>query len=110
MARREGREIGAPNELEELYTDQQWADTANAEWPRTDGRVWTADEITALRGQSNFSDRLKKIIWEDAKKGPSKQEMNMKLVHRLHTVNEVPEQLRTTFTAVAHLASGEPAE
>jgi putative ATP-dependent endonuclease of the OLD family len=100
--------VGAPNELEELYTDQQWADTANGEWPRTDGRSWTVDDVGVLRVGGKFSDSLKKALWEEAKIGPSsKQEMNMKLVHRLKTADEVPEQLREKFQAVARLASGD---
>lgn len=99
--------IGAPNELEELYSDEQWAETANEEWPRTDGQAWTASGIAGLRACGKFSDQLKKAIWEDAKAGESKQEMNMKLVHRLKTADEVPEQLREKFQAVAQLASGE---
>lgn len=97
--------IGAPNELEELYSDNQWADTANAEWPRQDGRPWTAGDIAAIRGDRKFSDKLKKLIWISTHKGPtSKQEMNMKLVIRLRTPDEVPEQLREKFHAVARLA------
>jgi hypothetical protein len=34
--------------------------------------------------------------------------MNMKLVHRLKIADEVPEQLREKFKAVARLASGDP--
>jgi hypothetical protein len=41
--------VGAPNELEELYTDEQWADAANDEWPRTDGRSWAVDDIAVIR-------------------------------------------------------------
>jgi putative ATP-dependent endonuclease of the OLD family len=101
--------VGAPNELEELYTDKQWADTANDEWPRTDGRSWAVNDITVLRVGGKFSDSLKKALWEESKAGPSsKQEMNMKLVHRLKTADEVPQQLREKFKAVARLASGDP--
>jgi putative ATP-dependent endonuclease of the OLD family len=99
--------IGAPNELEELYSDDQWAAAANAEWPRQDGRPWTTNQIAALRGSGKFSDKLKKLIWTSAEKGPaSKQDMNMKLVLRLRTPNEIPEQLRETFQTVARLAAG----
>jgi putative ATP-dependent endonuclease of the OLD family len=100
--------VGAPNELEELYSDAQWVDTANNEWPRMDGRAWVVNDIAALRVQGKFSDRLKKIFWQESKVGPSsKQEMNTKLVHRLSNPDEVPEQLREKFKAVASLASGD---
>jgi len=102
--------IGAPNELEELYTDAQWADVANSEWPRQDGRPWAAADIAAFRGDGKFSDKLKKLIWMSANKGPaSKQEMNMKLVLRLCAPDEIPEQLREKFQAVARLAGGSEA-
>jgi hypothetical protein len=99
--------VGAPNELEELYSDAQWAETVNAEWPRTDGCTWAADDIAALRAHGKFSDNLKKIIWQESNVGLSKQEMNMKLVHRLATPDEVPEQLREKFETVARIAGGD---
>lgn len=33
--------VGRPNELEELFTDQQWAAAATKFWPRPDGTAWT---------------------------------------------------------------------
>ena len=47
--------VGDPNELEELFSDQLRADTANEAWTRSDGRAWVADDIAALRGQGKFS-------------------------------------------------------
>ena len=100
--------IGAPNELEELFTDEQWAETANAEWSRKDGRRWSTADIAMLRYGGKFSDDLKKLMWENADERPSnKQEMNVKLVLRLRTAEDVPEQLRKAFEAVVRLASGE---
>jgi hypothetical protein len=98
--------IGAPDELEELYADEQWADTMNESWPRKDGREWTSGDIAALRGNGKFSDKLKKLIWLNTDNGPSsKQEMNMKLVLRLRTAEEVPQQLREKLTMVARIAA-----
>jgi predicted ATP-dependent endonuclease of OLD family len=99
--------IGEPHELEELYSDDQWAETASAEWPRKDGRSWTGEDIAALRGSGKFSDKLKGLIWQNAHEGPSsKPEMNIKLVMRLRTAEEVPAQLREKFQVVARMASG----
>jgi hypothetical protein len=66
------------------------------------------DEIAVLRVRGKFSDQLKKVIWEEAKAGLSKQEMNIKLVHRPKTVDEVLRQLHEKFGEVARLASGKP--
>ncbi len=99
--------IGDPNELEELYTDDRWAETANYEWPRKDGRPWSGQDISALRGCGKFSDKLKDLLWKDGMKGPkNKQAMNMALVLQLRNVDEVPKQLREKFQAVADLAAG----
>jgi putative ATP-dependent endonuclease of the OLD family len=98
--------IGDPNELEELFSDAQWADTANAEWPRKDDRQWDPAEIAALRQNGKFSDELKKLIWQDAEHGPqNKQEMALKLVLRLRSREDVPEQLLLAFEAATRLAA-----
>ena len=98
--------IGAPDELEELYADDQWSDTMNDSWPRTDGREWAAGDVAALRDNGKFSDKLKKLIWLNTDEGPSsKQEMNMRLVLRLRTADEVPLQFREKFELVARIAS-----
>lgn len=100
--------VGAPNELEELYSDDQWASTANALWPRKDGRSWSSQDIASARDCGKFSDKLKSLIWQDGEQAPSsKQEMNMGLVLRLRSSDEVPKQLRTEFEAVASLARGD---
>jgi len=98
--------VGAPTNWKSC-TATSSRQAANEEWPRADGRAWTVDDIAVLRVRGKFSDQLKKVIWEEAKAGLSKQEMNMKLVHRLKTVDEVPEQLQEKFGEVACLASGE---
>ncbi|MEU0254742.1 hypothetical protein ABZ299_20025 [Streptomyces sp. NPDC006184] len=49
------------NELEELFTDAQWATAANAHWPRPEGTLWTAEDFTAHRG-GKFSARILAMI------------------------------------------------
>jgi len=98
--------VGAPNELEELYSDQQWADTANELWSRADGNAWEIDDIAQFRTGKKFSDQLLEAFRVESESGPSsKQEMNMKLVHRLKTADQVPTQLREQLEAVARLAN-----
>jgi hypothetical protein len=99
--------VGDPNELEELFSDQQWADTATEVWARSDGRAWSTDDIAALRGQRKFSAKLQALIEQGSGVKPSKPDMNLELAIRVRTADEVPEELREAFEAVACLASGE---
>jgi putative ATP-dependent endonuclease of the OLD family len=99
--------VGGPNELEELYSDSQWAETANELWPRTDSRGWNCEDIASLRGSGKFSDRLKDLLRESSEEAPSsKQDMNLGLVLRLKTSLEVPETLRQEFVEIARIAEG----
>jgi putative ATP-dependent endonuclease of the OLD family len=97
--------IGGPNELEELYSDNQWAETANELWPRDDGCPWTPQDISGLRNGGKFSDDLKDLIRRNSEKAPSsKQEINLGLVLRLRTSDEIPEQLRKTFEQISEIS------
>ncbi|MCW5254486.1 hypothetical protein [Streptomyces sp. SHP 1-2] len=44
------------NELEELFSDLQWAAVANTHWPRPQGQMRSADDFTEHRG-GKFSER-----------------------------------------------------
>jgi hypothetical protein len=97
--------IGGPNELEELFGDNQWAETANELWPRQDGRPWTSQDFSGLRTCGKFSDRLKDLIRESSEEAPSsKQEMNVGLVLRLRTSDEVPSELRKVFEQISDIS------
>jgi hypothetical protein len=99
--------IGGPNELEELYSDNQWAETANELWPRQDGHPWTTQDFSGLRSGGKFSDDLKDLIRRSSEEAPSsKQEINLGLVLRLHTSDEVPEQLRKVFEQISDYPKG----
>ncbi|MGW2355197.1 AAA family ATPase [Actinacidiphila glaucinigra] len=41
--------LGDPNELEDVFSDDQWADTMNAVWPRDDAQQWTTHNVSGLR-------------------------------------------------------------
>ncbi|MFF3910486.1 ATP-dependent endonuclease [Streptomyces sp. NPDC001848] len=92
-------------ELEELFSDAQWAAAANAHWPRPQEHLWDADDFAAHRG-SKFSDRILYMIKEQAtEKSPNgKADMLYGLVSMLTTAEEVPTQLRDIFTEVQALA------
>lgn len=96
--------VGGPDELEELYTDAQWADTASELWPRTDGRQWECADVAVLRDSGKFSDNLKNAFRENSEDAPSsKQDMNLGLVLRLKEPDEVPEDLRRQFDKIAKI-------
>ncbi|WP_328545504.1 hypothetical protein [Streptomyces platensis] len=94
------------NELEELFTDQQWATAANAHWPRPTPQTWTAGDFTAHRGGSKFSGDILRMIKEQAAEdSPSgKPAMVYALATTLTAAQHVPQQLRDAFTQLQELA------
>lgn len=89
---------GDLNEIEDTFTDAQWAATANRHWPRTDGAEWQEDAIADLRSQK-FSKALYDLIRADASSSPSgKPEMLVTLALDLESMADVP----TSLTAVFH--------
>ncbi|MFH8574026.1 ATP-dependent nuclease [Streptomyces sp. NPDC017993] len=94
------------NELEELFTDQQWATAANDHWPRPAPQAWTAQDFAALRGASKFSGDILRMIKEKAaEESPSgKPAMVYALATTLTTPQDVPQQLREAFTQLQELA------
>lgn len=90
-------ELVGENELEDVFTDQQWANVANAEWPRNEG-TWSPEDIAALRGDGKFSSALLTLIREGSDSGPaSKPELVSTLALSLRRPEEVPRELRDIF-------------
>ncbi|MFJ4031547.1 ATP-dependent nuclease [Streptomyces griseoluteus] len=94
------------NELEELFTDDQWATAANTHWMRPEGVRWTAEDFTAHRG-GKFSAHLLTMIKEQAEhtSPDGKDDMLYGLVTTLKTREEVPPQLTKAFSDLRTLAS-----
>ncbi|MEU9925244.1 AAA family ATPase [Streptomyces griseoluteus] len=94
------------NELEELFTDTQWATAANTHWPRPEGEAWAGQDFTAHRG-GKFSARILTMIKEQAAQTSpdGKDDMLYALVSTLTQADDVPEQLRNAFNDVQTLAS-----
>ncbi|OUS91935.1 ATP-dependent endonuclease [Rhodococcus sp. NCIMB 12038] len=89
--------IGDPNELEELFSDEVWAKTANAKWPRVDGAEWTAHHFAELRGKK-FSKELLDMTREASEQGPSsKPEAMTTLALSLQQGDKLPDQLTEVF-------------
>lgn len=93
-------------ELEDLFSDDQWCDTANDKWPRNDASDWTPGHFSALREAGKFSERLLDMLRTDSDQGPrSKPEVTVTLAIRLDAADEVPQELRDLFERLVELAA-----
>lgn len=101
--------LGAPNELEDLFEDHQWAAVANDAWPRVDNREWTPDHFASLRDDRKFSSELLEMTRTNSHMGPaSKTECLVTLASHLDTVDAVPAQLREVFDQLRAVAENPP--
>ncbi|MGW4227606.1 ATP-dependent nuclease [Streptomyces bauhiniae] len=93
------------NELEELFNDDLWAQTANTHWPRPPGQTWSAQDFAAHR-EAKFSSAILAMIKERAvETSPNgKADMLYGLVSLLKHKDEVPPQLREVFREIQALA------
>ena len=110
-------EIGIPEEavhylgkqeVEDLFTIEQWIAAANAHWPRDDGEDWTVEDLAALKlaSTSKFSGALYNLIRGGSRKAPvRKQGYLVALAETLREPEEVPEELREVFTKLVTLAA-----
>jgi putative ATP-dependent endonuclease of OLD family len=48
--------VGNPKEIEDLFTDEQWAKVARSAWPRDDGSPWATNHFAKIRKSGKFSD------------------------------------------------------
>jgi len=95
--------LGDPNELEELFSDQQWAVTANRFWPRKDGRDWVPEHVQRLRGNGKFSERLAGLISAGTGEDIRKPRLAARLSETLNQRDEVPPDLIKAFEHVVHV-------
>ena len=92
--------IGAPDELEELFTDVQWSETANRFYPRNDGRAWSPADIGHLRGSGKFSSELTGLLKRHSGETVRKPRLMVQLVGLLQCRNDVPDDLIKVFERV----------
>lgn len=84
-------------EFEDTFSDQQWTDCANREWPRSDGRDWVVSDFAQHR-DGKFSKEIESMVRENSTIEISgKPEIMTKLALGLSDAAEVPEELRTMF-------------
>lgn len=92
--------IGDPDELEELFSDQQWVVTANRFWPREDGTEWAQHHIRALRSAGKFSERLTELLKTGTGENIRKPRLVARLAETLNHRDEVPPGLILAFERV----------
>jgi hypothetical protein len=98
--------LGAPNELEELFLDEQWADAANELWQRNDGRAWVPADFSELRGDGKFSDSVVEMVKTASDTGPTgKPDALYGLATTLSGATDVPAALREVFDQLVEMAS-----
>jgi putative ATP-dependent endonuclease of the OLD family len=92
--------IGDPNELEELFSDEQWAIAANRFWAREDGMEWRPAQIRTLRASGKFSDRLTELLKRGSGEDLRKPRLVARLAETLNHRHEVPQDLIKAFERV----------
>ncbi|HEX5990600.1 MAG TPA: TOPRIM nucleotidyl transferase/hydrolase domain-containing protein [Solirubrobacterales bacterium] len=100
-------------ELEDLFSNEQWAATANQHWPRTDGSEWTADHFRSLRQSTKFSKAIENAVRSKSAEAPERKTGYLvALVQDLTDVSEVPADLVAVFRELAGLGplNGEATE
>ena len=90
------------SELEDLFTDSQWADTANEHWPRDDGEVWIPSHFASLRQSKKFSKAIENAVRSGSFSAPERKTGYLvALVQGLKDESEVPSQLVSIFRELA---------
>ena len=88
--------IGA-RELEDIFTDEQWAQCANAHWQRTDDSPWGAAHFAPHRA-GKFSSGIEKMLREESRVEVSgKPTILATLAMSLTDPSQVPAPLRDAF-------------
>lgn len=97
--------VGA-RELEDLFSDEQWAAAANRHWPRDDGDEWTVQEFAALRGAPKFSKAIENRIRGESSSAPQRKTgYLMALVQDIEDQADVPTELSDLFARLATIAA-----
>jgi putative ATP-dependent endonuclease of OLD family len=94
--------LGDPDEIEDIFSDEQWATAANRSWPRVDAetRIWSATDFTDHRG-GKFSKLVLEMIRTEASSAPTgKPDMLVGLALSLNSAEDVPRDLREKFDSL----------
>lgn len=83
--------LGNVNELEELFSDQQWSDLANDFCPHQDGVTWRSGHFSPLRAKEKFSDEVKNLLRK------SKPQLMVRMAEMMTHRDDLPAQLAEAF-------------
>jgi hypothetical protein len=96
--------LGSPNELEDLFTNDDWADTANALWkPNAERGTWQPAEIEELRA-GKFSSDLLSLFKAGSNEGPASKEDLMIGVAAHLAKDRIPAALTMVFDSLVSRA------
>ncbi len=98
--------VGDPNEIEDVFSDEQWAAAANRSWPRVDAetRLWSIADFKEHR-EGKFSKDVLEMIRTAAATAPTgKPDMLVALALSLEDADDVPRDLREKFDVLVSLA------
>ena len=99
--------LGDPNELEELFGDAQWSDTANAHWPRHDSDLWTPADFTNQRADGKkFSKEISNMLSRGSRSPAPKPDLISRIAERITIKDDIPKPLLTAFDRL--LAAAKP--
>ncbi|MFE5844244.1 TOPRIM nucleotidyl transferase/hydrolase domain-containing protein [Streptomyces niveus] len=96
--------LGSPNELEDLFTNDDWAETANALWkPKAERGAWQPGEIDELR-TGKFSSQLLNMFKAGSDEGPQNKEDLMVGIAAFLPKNRIPAALSAMFDSLINRA------
>ena len=100
--------VGDPAEIEEVFTDDQWARAANQSWPRPapEQQAWLASDFAKHRG-GKFSKAVLEMIrigTEETTAPTGKPDMLVGLALSLADPTDVPRDLQEKFQRLIELA------
>ncbi len=90
--------LGNPNELEELFSDTQWSDMANAHWPRQDRIPWIQGDFAEHRAEGKkFSEAVSVMVSREARRHASKPDLMTGMAESITSRNDIPKPLLAAF-------------
>lgn len=84
--------LGDADEVEELFSDEQWSDLGNEFWPRPDGEPWESGHFSALRSSGKFSAKVSDLLNEK-----SKPQLMARMAELITSREAVPPKLVAAF-------------
>jgi energy-coupling factor transporter ATP-binding protein EcfA2 len=84
--------LGDANELEELFSDEQWSGLGNEFWPHPDGEPWESGHFSALRSSGKFSAKVSDLL-----NVKSKPQLMARMAELITSREAVPPKLVAAF-------------